>query len=124
MVNITKIKELAEQRGVKLSFICSQIGVDRSYFHAVERRNGDIPVERLIKIANILQTTVEYLVDETDDSSKAETQFHLLSDRHIFLRQTVLEKVLRYSDHPDGEEKLQKLLDYIEFLEFCDNKKK
>lgn len=124
MVNITKIKELAEQRGVKLSFICNQLGVDRSYFHAVERRNGDIPVERIIKIANILQTTVEYLVDETDDPSTRETKYRMITEKHLSMRQRVIEAALRYSDHPDGIEKLQKLLDYIEFLEFCDNKKK
>lgn len=68
MVNIHKIRLLAAEKGVKLSFLISKIGLkSRTYFQDVEKRNSDIPEDKLQIIAQTLGTTVEYLRDETDD---------------------------------------------------------
>ena len=67
MVNIDKIKELSRQRGIKMCFLAQQIGVPHTYFADIKNKHRDIPDSRLSVVANILNTTVEYLRDETDD---------------------------------------------------------
>ena len=70
MVNISKIKSLANEKGMSLTFICSKLGVARVYFNDLVKHKRDIPEERLAIIANILNTTPEYLRDETDQKEK------------------------------------------------------
>ena len=68
MVNINKIQSLANDKGIKLSFIIKKIGLQgRSYFHDIERYNRDIPDDKLAIIAEILGTSPEYLRDESDN---------------------------------------------------------
>ena len=66
MVNIEKIKSLAKEKGVSITFLCQAIGQGAYYFNDVKRRNGSIPDDRLDKIAEILGTTKEYLTDMSD----------------------------------------------------------
>ena len=70
MVNINKIKTLAKSKGITLSFICEKLNLHRSYLNIVERNKTDISIDRLEIIADILDTTVEYLRDETDFKEK------------------------------------------------------
>ena len=70
MVNIDKIKSLAYEKGVSLTFICTKLGVARVYFNDLVKHHRDIPDERLSIIADILNTTPEYLRDETDQKEK------------------------------------------------------
>ena len=70
MVNVDKIKSLAKERGIKLGFICSQLGLTESYFRSVKQGKNRISDERLSIIADILNTTPEYLRDETDQKEK------------------------------------------------------
>lgn len=67
MVNIDKIKELSRQQGIKMCFLAQQIGVPHTYFADIKNKHRDIPDSRLSVVANILNTTVAYLRDETDD---------------------------------------------------------
>ena len=71
MVNIDKIKTLASDNGIKLSFITQKLGVQHTYFADIKRHNRDIPDDRLQTIAEILNTTPEYLRDQTDEKEKA-----------------------------------------------------
>lgn len=64
MINLERLRTLAKEKGLSLSYICSQIGVARIYFNDVERHNREIPPERMNKIADLLGTTPEYLRDE------------------------------------------------------------
>lgn len=66
MVNIDKIKELAKQQGISITYLCSSIGQGAYYFNDVKRRNGDIPDSRLAVIAELLSTTTDYLRDKSD----------------------------------------------------------
>ena len=66
-VNIGKIKELAKSRGIKIKFICSQLGLSETYLSNVKNGKDRMTEERLFKIAEILGTTFEYLTDMTDD---------------------------------------------------------
>ena len=70
MVNIDKIKSLAKEKGVSITFLCQAIGQGAYYFNDVKRRNGSIPDDRLDKIAEILGTTKEYLTDMSDQKEK------------------------------------------------------
>ncbi len=64
---INRIIELAKARGLKQTYLCSQLGLERSWLQNVKRHNSIISDERLIQLADILDTTVEYLKGETDD---------------------------------------------------------
>ena len=66
MVNIDKIKELSQEKGLSLSFICKKLGVARVYFNDIIKTQRDIPDDRLKIIAELLDTTPEFLRDETD----------------------------------------------------------
>ncbi len=67
MVNTTKIRELAKAKGVKLSFICDQFGLHRSYINNIERGKANMSDDRIYEVARMLDTTFEYLTDQTDD---------------------------------------------------------
>lgn len=68
--NINKINALIKLKGVKKSFICEQLGLNRTYLADVERGKNKLTDERLAKIAEILGTTVEYLCDEEEPEAK------------------------------------------------------
>lgn len=70
MYNINKINALIKLKGVKKSFICEQLGLNRTYLADVERGKNKLTDERLAKIAKILGTTVEYLCDEEEAEAK------------------------------------------------------
>ena len=70
MVNIDKIKALAREKGVSITFLCQAIGQGAYYFNDVKRRNGSIPDDRLTVIADLLDTTTEYLTDQSDQKEK------------------------------------------------------
>ena len=66
MVNIDKIKSLAKERGIKLGYLTGQLGLTHTYFADVKKNGKDIPDDRLGIIADILDTTCDYLRDKTD----------------------------------------------------------
>lgn len=70
MCNVSKIKELAKQKGIKISFICSQLGVAKTYLNTVAAGKARLNDEKLNKIADILGTTVSYLCDEDELCNK------------------------------------------------------
>ena len=68
---VKKIKFLAQERGIKLNFICAQLGLtSRTYFHDIEKNGRTIPADKLSIIADILNTTPEYLLGLTDKKEK------------------------------------------------------
>lgn len=70
MLEITKIKELAKEKGITSSFICSKLGLNRGYLKDIANGKGVIPEDRLQAIADILGTTVDYLHGKTDEKNK------------------------------------------------------
>lgn len=74
MCNIDKIKTLAREKGVKIKYICSQLGLAETYLSNVKNGKDRMTQERLEQIAEILETTVAYLTDETDDPSPKEKE--------------------------------------------------
>lgn len=80
MVCLDRIRALAKNKGLSLSFICSQIGVARIYFNDIEKHNREIPQNRLEKISELLGTSPEYLRDETDDPSPKQKKPAFIDD--------------------------------------------
>ncbi len=71
MVNIDKIKALAKEQGVSIAFICRKFNLERNYLNDVKYGKSKMSDERIATIAEILNTTPEYLKDETDIKEKA-----------------------------------------------------
>ena len=65
--NIDRIKSLAKERGIKIKYICSQLGLAETYLSNCKNGKDRMTDERLYKIAQLLGTTYEYLTDQTDD---------------------------------------------------------
>ena len=74
MCNIDKIKSLAREKGVKIKYICAQLGLAETYLSNVKNGKDRMTQDRLEQIADILETTVEYLTDQTDDPSPKEKE--------------------------------------------------
>jgi transcriptional regulator with XRE-family HTH domain len=72
MCNIDRIKNLARQKGVKIKYICAQLGLAETYLSNVKNGKDRMTQDRLEQIADILGTTIEYLTDQTDDPSPKE----------------------------------------------------
>ena len=70
LVNVNKIIDLAKEQGKKITHLCSLVGKQRGWLKDIKIKNLDISDENLIKIADELNTTVEYLRDETDKKEK------------------------------------------------------
>ena len=106
-VNIEKIKSLAKEKGISISFICESVGMGRGYLNDIKKSNGgDIPDERLEIIVNILNTTVDYLADKTDIKEKPSEQ---TEDEEL---------VAEFIELLNGltDEQLKSVFDYIQFI--------
>ena len=71
MNTVQRIRDRAKEKGLKLNYICSELGLtSRTYFNDIEKNGREIPSDRLKKIAEILNTTPEYLLGITDNKEK------------------------------------------------------
>lgn len=66
---VDRIKLLAKEKGIKIKFICSQLGLAETYLSNVKNGKDRMTADRLRVIAKLLDTTPAYLSGETDDSS-------------------------------------------------------
>ena len=136
MVNYNKIKQLAKNGGIKLSFLCQKIGMYPSYIADVSRKGLSIPDDRLKIIADILNCSVAYLKDETDSPvdedlldcvneidddllEKCGDIFHARiaqEERNKSIKETLFfteaekELVTAYRKHPEMQEAVHRLL--------------
>ena len=74
MVNINKIKALSKEKGVKQGYLCEKLGKHFTYLNDIAKGKTSMSLESIEQIADILETTVEYLTDETDDPSPKEKE--------------------------------------------------
>ena len=104
-VNIDKIKSLAKEKGISIAYICESVGMGRGYLNDIRKSNGgDIPDDRLQIIINILNTTIEYLTDQTDiKTPPADADDYLVSEFAEIIGSL-------------SEEELKSVFDYIQFL--------
>lgn len=92
MYEIDKIKELAKEQGKSLSFICAQLKTSRTFFLDVERGKSSLKPDRLAQIADILDTTPEYLRGETDIKEKAPAQLSELEQKMLEIFRSLSEE--------------------------------
>lgn len=75
MITIDRIRELLKEQGRSQKFLCDILGLkSRSFFSNVESGKTSITPERLLLIADALNTTPEYLNGETDIKEKPTDQ--------------------------------------------------
>lgn len=67
MVNVDKVKAVAKQKGIKIGYICEQLGMATSYLSDVSRGKNSMSDDRIFKVARLLGTTYNYLTDLTDN---------------------------------------------------------
>ena len=82
-MKIDRIKSRAKEQGISLSYICTKLGLARVYFNDIEKNKKDIPAERLVLIANILQTTPDYLLGKTDIKEKVPSKTEKVDNQDI-----------------------------------------
>ncbi len=70
MTTIDRIKALAQEKGISLSFLCKKMNVARVYFNDIQKHGRDISPDKLQIIADCLNTTVPYLLGLTEQKEK------------------------------------------------------
>ena len=70
--DIDRIKTLIKEKGIKQKHVCAQLGLSETYLSNIKNGKDRMTCERLKKIAEMLDTTTEYLTGHTDDPSPSE----------------------------------------------------
>lgn len=85
MSTIDRLLMLAKEKGISQAFICSKLGLSRTYLSDVRNGKARLSEERISAIADLLNTTPEYLKGETDVKEKtpAGTGERTISDEDI-----------------------------------------
>ncbi len=69
MLNINKVRGLAKQKGLSLSFVLGKINEQPSYLFNLAKGKRKVTEHKIKILADALGTTYAYLTDETDDPS-------------------------------------------------------
>ena len=72
-MDVSRIKELAKSQGKSVAYICALMGQQRGYLNDVQNKNLSIPEDRLSAVALDLNTTVDYLLGNSDLKEKPTT---------------------------------------------------
>lgn len=114
-ITIQRIKQLADQQGRSLKFLCEKIGMKgRSYFNDIEKNHRTIPIDKLEIIADILDTTTDYLLGNSDNPSEP-----LPQAKNPYLtapatrEETILLKAIRQTNDAEYNAILALLTQYI-----------
>ena len=86
LVVLDRIKDSSKAMGWSLSFLASKLGLTASYFTDVKNGKTKIPEYRLIAIAELLNTTPEYLKGETDIKEKPISQNSTNGLNNVYFR--------------------------------------
>jgi transcriptional regulator with XRE-family HTH domain len=65
-----RIRDLREDRDYTQKFVSSYLVCDQSLYSKYERGERAVPLEVVIKLAKLYDTSVDYLVGLTDDPKK------------------------------------------------------
>ena len=74
MFNFDRLNELSKEKGISKSFICKKLGKSRSFFVDAAKGKCSVSDNDIYIIANVLDTTPEYLTGKTDIKNKLTTQ--------------------------------------------------
>jgi len=64
-----RIKELREDNDKKQVEIAQVLGISKQYYSEYEKGNRPIPVEKMKILARLYDTSIDYLVELTDEIS-------------------------------------------------------
>ena len=109
MTTVQRIKLLAKQQGRSIAYICKQLGFNsRTYFNDIEKSGREIPTDKLVQIANMLNTSVDYLLGKTDEPSPISNEKAVVPD----FAKTAHEKAVidAYRAQPELQIAVDKLL--------------
>ena len=73
-VDVDRIKSLAKAQGKSLKYLCDKIGKRGSFISEVKHEKDRFDQHELQTIADELNTTIEYLTDQTDQKEKPTDQ--------------------------------------------------
>lgn len=62
-----RIKDLREDRDWKQREVAEKLHISRSTYSAYENGANAVPIEILIHLARIYKTSIDYILEETDD---------------------------------------------------------
>lgn len=110
MYTIDRVLQLAKEKGISQAFICGKLGLRRNYLSDVRIGKDNLSDDRLVIIADILNTTPEYLKGETDKKERPDTQSIKPNDKDMRLvnwfRSLPVEKRKAILDLGDGPKDL------------------
>lgn len=64
-----RLKELREEHGYKQEFLANHIGVKQHAYSQYETGKRQIPIQTIIKLAELYNISVDYLLDLTDEDT-------------------------------------------------------
>ena len=64
MVDYERLWKMAKNKGISLAHLSEQLGLSRYYLNNCRRTDAEIPLIRLMRLADMLGTSVEYLRGE------------------------------------------------------------
>lgn len=106
--NFGKIKELAKEKGIKMKYFCDQFGKHQSFMTDIKNGKNFLEEDQLQFIATELNTTVEYLTDQTEQKEKPTVQTDDELDPEIEELLDLLEQM-----HPDD---VKQIIDFAKWL--------
>lgn len=65
-----RIRDLREDLDLTQTEIANMLGMSQTGYSKYETGENDIPTSILIKLANFYNTSIDYLLGQTDDPSK------------------------------------------------------
>ena len=64
-----RLKELRKENGYTQEFVADYLNVKQNTYSQYEAGVNQIPIESLIKLATLYDTSVDYILNLTDDDS-------------------------------------------------------
>lgn len=101
-----RLKELRIQRGLYQKDVATKLGVDRTTYVKYENGRSEPNHEMLQKLADIFETTTDYLLGRTDEKKTASNELSLSTEQQ--------DLITSVSELP--AEDVKKTLEYVEFL--------
>lgn len=89
-LDISRLEQAIAGKGWKVPYFCSLMGKDRRYVTNIKAGRSNPGPEVIEKMADILDTTVAYLIGESDKKEKPRTitgteqiaNYNMLTDEH------------------------------------------
>lgn len=62
-----RLKKLRKENGYTQSYVASYLNVQQNTYSQYENGLRDVPLERLVQLARLYDTSVDYILNLTDD---------------------------------------------------------